>query len=471
MIKNLFIPNKKNNYKALLLRKIAILSYSVLLIFVNSFGGFLGINEAQASTITAGNIISLTNQERVAWGLNTLQTNSQLSAAALAKANDMFEKQYWDHFGPNGESPWQFIRAAGYNYVYAGENLAKGFKTAEGVHEAWMASPTHKANIISGNYKDIGVAVVEGVLLGKQTTLVVQMFGNLTTEVFGVAVPPVENNEKVVETPQVVNPPSSQEKVVVNKEVGEIKSIRITSPQEGSVVTDPNTNIKGDTSNVSGNYTVTIYDGDNAVGDVSSGAPEWEFDKGSDWEEGNHSVMAELKDSTVKSDKVSFTVDSKAPVVSMETIQVNKIDGKYTIFFKIEGEWKSISLVLGSEIIEVEYTEEEEGLLIELTEEQVLGSVIIVLADEYGNTSELDISEYFIEEDNQKIIFPTLRLNTGDKISVGIVSFVFLLLLIEVVVYWKKGRIKDAVNDIFTIGVWWIVITIALFNGFSGIIN
>ena len=141
------------------------------------------------------------------------------------------------------------------------------------------------------------------------------------------------------------------------------------------------------------------------------------------------------------------------------------------IFFKIEGEWKSISLVLGSEIIEVEYTEEEEGLLIELTEEQVLGSVIIVLADEYGNTSELDISEYFIEEDNQKIIFPTLRLNTGDKISVGIVSFVFLLLLIEVAVYWKKGRIKDAVNDIFTIGVWWIVITIALFNGFSGIIN
>ncbi len=155
----------------------------------------------------------------------------------------------------------------------------------------------------------------------------------------------------------------------------------------------------------------------------------------------------------------------------MESIRVNKVDGKYTIFFKIEGEWKNISLVLGSNVVEVEYIEKEGGLLIELPEEQVLGSVIIVLADEYGNTSELDISEYFIEKDNQKIIFPTLRLNTGDKISIGIISFVFLLLLIEVAVYWKRGKIKDAVNDIFTIGVWWIVIAIALFNGFSGIVN
>jgi hypothetical protein len=124
----------------------------------------------------------------------------------------MFE-QHWDHFGPNGETPWQFIRAEGYNYVYAGENLAKGFQTAEGVHEAWMASPTHAANIMSGNYKDIGVAVVQGVLLGKQTTLVVQMFGNLTTNVAGTA---TSGSIK------------SSSGTVVGNEHGEIKSIRIT---------------------------------------------------------------------------------------------------------------------------------------------------------------------------------------------------------------------------------------------------
>jgi len=174
--KSFFVPTKENRQKPYLLSKVAIIFYTFVLVFVNSFGGLIGLSEVEASSITPENIIALTNQERLGYGLNTLSTNAQLSAAALAKANDMFEKQYWDHFGPNGESPWQFIRAAGYNYVYAGENLAKGFRTAEGVHEAWMASPTHKANIVSGNYKDIGVAVVEGELLGKQTTLVVQLF-------------------------------------------------------------------------------------------------------------------------------------------------------------------------------------------------------------------------------------------------------------------------------------------------------
>jgi hypothetical protein len=469
MIENFFIPNKKNNYKAYLIRKTAIVFYSFILIFVNSFGGFLGISQAQASTITPGNIINLTNQERVAWGLNALQTNSQLSAAALAKANDMFEKQYWDHFGPNGESPWQFIRAAGYNYVYAGENLAKGFRTAEGVHEAWMASPTHKANIISGNYKDIGVAVVEGVLLGKQTILVVQMFGNLTTEVYG-ATPQQPAEETVL--PQQEAPPVEEKKVITRQESGEIKSIRITSPQEGSVVTDPAQKVQGDTSNVSGNYIVEVYDGQDLLGESSSSNTSWEFSKNGDWSEGEHTVMANLKGDNIQSGRVNFIVDSKAPSVNMESIAVNRINGKYSVMFSIEGEWDTLSLVLGSEIINIEYVESEEGILIELTEEQVKGSVIIVLSDEYGNTSELDISEYFLEDESkQRIIFPTIRLNTGDKISIGIVSFIFILLLIEVVVYWKKGNIKDVINDIFVVGAWWLILTIALFNGFSGIIN
>ena len=470
MLKNFFIPNKRNKYKPYLLRKLAIVTYSFILIFVNSFGGLIGISEVQASTITPANIINLTNQERVAWGLNSLQTNSQLSAAALAKANDMFEKQYWDHFGPNGESPWQFIRAAGYNYVYAGENLAKGFRTAEGVHEAWMASPTHKANIISGNYKDIGVAVVEGVLLGKQTILVVQMFGNLTSEVYGTAqepsTPPVES--PLEQTPP---PTSSEKKVVVNREVGEIKSIRVTSPQEGEVVTDPSAKVKGDTSNVSGSYTVEVYDSDNLLGNVNSDSAEWEFSKKGDWEEGDHSVKAQLKGENIVSNSVNFLVDSKAPLIDKTSIKVVKVNGKYSVSFKVDGEWETLSVVLGSDIVNVQHTESEEGLVIELEEDQIKDSVILVLADKYGNTSELDISEYFIEKDEGKTIFPILRLNTGSAISIAVVSFVFLLLAIEIAVYWKKGKMKDAINDIFTIGVWWIVITIAIFNGFSGVIN
>lgn len=471
MIKNCLIPNKTNKFKPYLLRKIAILCYSLVLVFVNSFGGFLGIDQAKASSINSANIIALTNQERSSQGLNTLNNNSQLAAAALAKANDMFEKQYWDHFGPNGETPWQFIRAAGYNYVYAGENLAKGFQTAEGVHEAWMASPTHKANLLSPNYKDIGVAVVEGVLLGKQTILVVQMFGNLTSDVYKATTPAKEEESVKQSTTE-----SSSEKVVVSKEQGEIKSIRITSPKKDSVVSDPSSVVKGEVKNVEGEYSVNIVEGENVVGSTTSNGDTWEMKKESDWSEGKHKIQASIKGTSVISDKVSFTVDSKAPTATKESIQVAKGDSGYTVSFTVDGDWEKMSVIAGSEIIDVEYelNEETKVITVNLSDEQVKGAVSLVLADSYGNTSQLDISEYFAEKDDTKqntSIFPILSLNLCDKISIGIVSFVFILLCIEIFVYWRKGKLKDAIGDLFTIGLWWFVLTIAIFNGFNGSIT
>lgn len=472
MIKDFFVPTSRNKQKPYLLSKVAIICYSFVLIFVNSFGGLIGLSEVEASSITSDNIISLTNQERVGYGLNTLSTNAQLSAAALAKANDMFEKQYWDHFGPNGESPWQFIRATGYDYVYAGENLAKGFRTAEGIHEAWMASPTHKANIVSGNYKDIGVAVVEGELLGKQTTLVVQMFGNLTDELHQVTEAPPPDETLSEESAPEPAPPSVEEKVVVNREAGEIKSIRIISPQEGVTITDPSTTVKGETTNAGDNYTVEVYGEDNLIGDTVSDSPEWEFVKDSDWEEGEHSIFAQLQGEDVKSDVIAFSIKSRAPRVISSTIAVQKLEDSYVLSFEVEGEWESAMVVLGSEIIEAQLDEDTDIVSITIDKEQVKGAVSLVLSDEHGNTSELDISEYFIEKDaTQRTIFPSLILSTGDKISIGIVLFVLVLILIEMYMYWRKGNIKNALSDMLTVGVWWIILTIAIFNGFSGVIN
>ena len=468
MIKDFFIPTKRNNHKPYLLSKVAIVFYSFILIFVNSFGGLIGLTEVQASTISSTNVINLTNQERVRYGLNTLTTNAKLSSAALAKANDMFEKQYWDHFGPNGETPWQFIRATDYDYVYAGENLAKGFKTAEGIHEAWMASPTHKANIVSSNYKDIGVAVVEGELLGKQTTLVVQMFGNLTDEVYGAAqTPPKE--EDIPPTP----PASSEQKVVVNKEVGEIKSIRIISPKNGDVVTDSSTAVKGDSVNAGSNYVVEVYDEKSLVGETNANSPDWEFVKNGDWVEGEHTIYAQLKKEDIKSNTVAFKVDSTAPTVVKESISVQREGEYYILSFQVEGEMDSLNMVIGSEAIDTKYELKEGLVVISLSKERVKGATVtLVLSDEYGNISELDISEYFIEEESeQKTVWPSIRLSTKDKVSIGIVSFVLILILLEIFMYWKQGRAKDALGDLFTVGVWWLVLSIAIFNGFSGVIN
>ncbi len=89
----------------------------------------------------------------------------------------MFAKNYWAHNSPTGGTPWDFIIGAGYHYTVAGENLAKNFSDSQSVVNAWMASPTHRANMIKPGYKEIGFAVVNGTLNGEETTLVVQMFG------------------------------------------------------------------------------------------------------------------------------------------------------------------------------------------------------------------------------------------------------------------------------------------------------
>jgi hypothetical protein len=96
------------------------------------------------------------------------------------KADYMFAKDFWAHNGPDGTTPWYFIKKSGYTYVYAGENLARGFTSSSDVVTAWMNSPTHRENMLSPNYKDIGFSIKKGKLLGEDTTLVVEMFGSTT---------------------------------------------------------------------------------------------------------------------------------------------------------------------------------------------------------------------------------------------------------------------------------------------------
>jgi hypothetical protein len=93
----------------------------------------------------------------------------------------MFQGQYWSHTAPDGEEPWDFIHEAGYSYKTAGENLARDFSSTGEMFDAWMASPTHRENILNGQFQEIGIAVVSGTLSGFQTTLVVQMFGTPAT--------------------------------------------------------------------------------------------------------------------------------------------------------------------------------------------------------------------------------------------------------------------------------------------------
>lgn len=180
-LRHLFIPHETNNHRAKALHIDALLTYILLFALLNlgvkvlhrSIPDVLGY----ATDIHVEQLLSGTNAERTAAGLPALTLNGELSQAAAAKASDMLSKNYWAHNSPTGATPWDFIIGSGYHYTVAGENLAKNFSDSGSVVSAWMSSPTHRANIVKPSYKEVGFAVVNGVLNGEETTLVVQMFG------------------------------------------------------------------------------------------------------------------------------------------------------------------------------------------------------------------------------------------------------------------------------------------------------
>jgi len=196
-LRHLFIPQESNNFKAKTLHidflSFYLIAALLLVITTKNVRFYMNSVLGYATDISVTKLLDLTNQERTKHGLSPLIMNDQLSRAASSKAGDMFAKNYWAHFGPDGLSPWDFIIKSGYQYEYAGENLAKNFLFSQGVVDAWMNSPTHRDNLLKKEYSEVGFAIVNGMLNGEETTLVVQMFGTPLMSLPPLAkVPPVQ---------------------------------------------------------------------------------------------------------------------------------------------------------------------------------------------------------------------------------------------------------------------------------------
>jgi uncharacterized protein YkwD len=129
------------------------------------------------STVLPAVVVQLTNDERSDLGEVTLRRSATLDEAARMKAQHMAKNEYFSHYAPDGTSPWYWFDTAGYTYAHAGENLAIHFTDSDEVVDAWMDSPTHRANIVSGLYTEIGVGTAKGTFDGYETVYVVQLFG------------------------------------------------------------------------------------------------------------------------------------------------------------------------------------------------------------------------------------------------------------------------------------------------------
>ena len=180
-IKHHFIPSEENVYRPHILRKPWLIFF--LAIILTAEGVFVFDLVARQSAldylaaVLSGEVVALTNVERAQAQVRQLSENTALTMAAQAKAEDMAAKGYFSHVGPDGTEPWEWVRAAGYDYRYAGENLAVRFNASSDVVNAWMASPSHKANMVKPVYTEIGVGVAEGIFQGQPATYVVQYFG------------------------------------------------------------------------------------------------------------------------------------------------------------------------------------------------------------------------------------------------------------------------------------------------------
>jgi hypothetical protein len=176
-----FLPHPDKKTRAGLLSHKSIIVYCLLILLVTGLfrliplilPGVLGY----ASDINISDLFRYTNEERKSNGLAELRLNEKLSNAARKKGSHMLEKNYWAHISPDGVEPWDFILGENYDYIYAGENLAKNFSHSKDVVKAWLNSTSHRDNLLSPNYDEVGFSVVNGVLDGYETTLVVQIFG------------------------------------------------------------------------------------------------------------------------------------------------------------------------------------------------------------------------------------------------------------------------------------------------------
>ena len=180
------IPRDRVHHRAHAISLEALFRYLVVLVVTFTLLYFIQARVPQVLgtvSFSAGQIVDLTNQKRAENGLPVLSYNPLLSQAAASKAADMFANDYWAHYSPSGKSPWSFIAAVGYRYIFAGENLARDFNDPVSVVNAWMNSPSHRSNLLDKNFKEIGVAVESGNLGGIEGSLVVQIFGTSISQI------------------------------------------------------------------------------------------------------------------------------------------------------------------------------------------------------------------------------------------------------------------------------------------------
>jgi len=179
-LKIVFLPCRENRFLPLFLKPKFLNYYLLILIFLKLLTLpllYFSYKTPFFAEISKYVLLEMVNQERVKRGLPPLIENSLLEKSAYLKAKDMLEKGYFSHYSPEGISAWDWFKLVGYNFKFAGENLAIGFLDSKEVHEALMNSLSHRENILNSAYREVGISVLKGKFQGNEVYVVVEHFG------------------------------------------------------------------------------------------------------------------------------------------------------------------------------------------------------------------------------------------------------------------------------------------------------
>ena len=113
------------------------------------------------STAWSQEVIRLINSERQKNKLPAVVFDAPLTQIAVIKAQDMVNRGYFDHVSPYYGAPWDLATLFDYTYTSFGENIGRNIPTPEAAVKAWMASPSHRENILKANFINSGVGVAK----------------------------------------------------------------------------------------------------------------------------------------------------------------------------------------------------------------------------------------------------------------------------------------------------------------------
>ncbi|MFA5962292.1 MAG: CAP domain-containing protein [Parcubacteria group bacterium] len=171
---------KKSVPRYLLLGICAFLLWQILSVHIlgeeNKIANASSASAPQLSSFEA-QIVRRINEERSTKKLPPLTINAQLNMAANQKTEDMLRRNYFSHQTPEGNFVWGSIEKNGYDYKYAGENLARNFSSPDQTVSAWMGSVTHRENILGENFFDIGIGTEKISKEEKEYFYVTVLFG------------------------------------------------------------------------------------------------------------------------------------------------------------------------------------------------------------------------------------------------------------------------------------------------------